>query len=56
MEGRQLEFALNLNKEYGYDIAEELLQISREMVKISTPELLEKIEFYKVLNSQFNID
>ena len=55
-QGRQYEYALNLNKEYGYNIAEELLQISREMVKISTPELLEKIEYYKVLNSEFNID
>ncbi|MCH9716335.1 MAG: recombination protein NinG [Gammaproteobacteria bacterium] len=55
-QGRQYEYALNLNKEYGYDIAEELLQISRETVKISTPELLEKIEYYKVLNKGFNID
>jgi|TARA_R110001592_G_scaffold206108_2_gene456847 hypothetical protein len=55
-QGRQYEYALNLNKEYGYNIAEELLQISRETVKISTPELQEKIEYYKVLNNQFNID
>lgn len=55
-QGRQYEFALNLNKEYGYEISEELLQLSRETVKISTPELLEKIEYYKVLNNEFNID
>ena len=55
-QGRQYEYALNLNNEDGYNIAEELLQISRETVKISTPELQEKIEYYKVLNNQFNID
>jgi len=55
-QGRNYEFALNLNKEYGYDIAQELLQLSRETVKFSNPDLLEKIEYYKVLNSEFNID
>ena len=55
-QGKQYEFALNLNKEYGYKIAEELLQLSRETVKFSNPELLEKIEYYKVLNKAFNID
>lgn len=55
-QGRSYEFALHLNKEYGYDIAQELLQISRETVKFSNAELLEKIEYYKVLNKGFNID
>tara|TARA_R110000824_G_scaffold300622_1_gene488634 strand:+ start:1338 stop:1742 length:405 start_codon:yes stop_codon:yes gene_type:complete len=55
-QGKQYEFALNLNKEYGYKIAEELLQLSRETVKFSTPDLEEKIEYYKVLNKAFKID
>ena len=33
-----------------------LLQLSRETVKFSTPELEEKIEYYKVLNNSFKID
>ena len=55
-QGRSYEFSLNLNKEYGYEISLELLQLSKETVKISNPELLEKIEYYKVLNKAFNID
>tara|TARA_R100001460_G_scaffold49908_1_gene88207 strand:+ start:89 stop:223 length:135 start_codon:yes stop_codon:yes gene_type:complete len=40
---------MNLNKEYGYDKAAELLQQSREIVKHTDLELLEKIEYYKGL-------
>jgi len=55
-QGKNYEFALNLNKEYGYEIALEILQISRETVKFTTQELIEKTEYYKVLNKAFNID
>jgi len=54
-QGRSYEFSLNLNKEYGYEISLELLQLSKETVKISNPELIEKTEYYKVLNKAFNI-
>tara|TARA_R100000231_G_scaffold60251_3_gene49263 strand:+ start:257 stop:697 length:441 start_codon:yes stop_codon:yes gene_type:complete len=45
--GRQLEFALNLNKEYGYDIAEELLIESKKIIKQSDQDLLELINLYQ---------
>lgn len=45
--GQQYIFAQNLNKEFGYDKADELLQQSRKIVKHTDAELLEKIEFYK---------
>ena len=38
---------MNLNKEFGYDKAAELLQQSREIVKHTDAELLEKIEYFK---------
>lgn len=44
--GQQYIFAQNLNSEFGYDKAAELLQQSRQTVKHTTPELLEKIEYY----------
>jgi len=44
--GQNYIFAMNLNKEFGYDKADELLTKSREIVKHSTPELLDKIEYY----------
>jgi len=47
--GQNYLFAMNLNKEYGYDKAAELLQQSREIVKHTDLELLEKIEYYKGL-------
>lgn len=45
--GQQYIFAQNLNKEFGYDKADELLQQSRKIVKHTDAELLEKIEYYK---------
>lgn len=47
--GQAYIFSQNLNKEYGYDKAAELLQQSREIVKHTDLELLEKIEYYKSL-------
>jgi len=46
-QGRQYQFALNLNKEYGYDIAQELLQESKKAVKLSNDDLISLINRYK---------
>ena len=45
--GRQYVFALNLNKEYGYNIAEELLIESKKIIKQSDQDLLDLIDDYK---------
>ncbi len=45
--GRQYVFALNLNKEYGYNIAEELLIESKKIIKQSDQDLLDLIDEYK---------
>jgi len=45
--GRQYIFAMNLNKEYGYNIAEELLIESKKIIKQSDQDLLDLIEQYK---------
>ena len=45
--GQNYLFAMNLNKEFGYDKAAELLQQSRQIVKHTDAELLEKIEYFK---------
>ena len=45
--GRQFLFALNLNKEYGYNIAEELLIESKKIIKQSDLDLLLLIDKYK---------
>ena len=46
-QGRQYQFAINLNKEYGYDIAQELLDQSRGTAKFSNDDLLSLINRYK---------
>jgi hypothetical protein len=46
-QGRQYQFAINLNKEYGYDIAEELLKESRKTAKFSNDDLLALINRYE---------
>jgi len=46
-QGRQYQFALNLNKEYGYDIAQELLQESKKAIKLSNDDLISLINRYK---------
>ena len=46
-QGKQYEFALNLNKEYGYNIAEELLLESKKTEKLSNDELISLINRYK---------
>jgi len=45
--GRQYVFAMNLNKEYGYNIAEELLIESKKIIKQSDQDLLDLIDEYK---------
>tara|TARA_R110002110_G_scaffold295754_1_gene509785 strand:+ start:493 stop:888 length:396 start_codon:yes stop_codon:yes gene_type:complete len=45
--GRQYVFALNLNKEYGYNIAEELLIESKKIIKQSDQDLVDLIDEYK---------
>ena len=47
--GQNYIFAMNLNKEYGYDIAAELLQQSRQLIKQTDFELEELINKYKCL-------
>lgn len=44
--GRQLEFALNLNREYGYDIANELLIESKKIIKQTDHDLIDLIDLY----------
>lgn len=44
--GQNYLFAMNLNKEFGYDIADELLQKSRQTIKQADFELIELIEHY----------
>jgi hypothetical protein len=46
-QGKQYQFALNLNKEYGYNIAEELLLESKKTVKLSNDDLVSLINRYK---------
>jgi hypothetical protein len=45
--GQNYIFAMNLNKEYGYDIAAELLQKSRQLIKQTDYELEDLIKRYK---------
>lgn len=45
--GQNYIFAMNLNKEYGYDIAAELLQRSRQIIKQTDYELEDLIKRYK---------
>ena len=47
--GQNYIFAMNLNKEYGYDKAAELLQKSRQTIKQTDFELVELIEKYQGL-------
>ena len=47
--GQQYVFAQNLNKEFGYDKADELLQKSRQTIKQLDFELIELIDKYKSL-------
>ena len=47
--GQNYIFAMNLNKEFGYDKAQELLQKSRESIKHFDYELIELIDKYKLL-------
>tara|TARA_R100000963_G_C4590723_1_gene68007 strand:- start:111 stop:515 length:405 start_codon:yes stop_codon:yes gene_type:complete len=45
--GKQYQFAINLNKEYGYNIAEKLLHESRKTAKFSNDELVSLINRYE---------
>jgi hypothetical protein len=47
--GQQYVFAQNLNKEFGYDKADELLQKSRETIKQADFELIDLIKHYESL-------
>mgnify|MGYP001231109364 CR=1 FL=1 len=47
--GQNYIFAMNLNEEFGYDIASELLIKSRETIKQADFELIELYEKYKLL-------
>ena len=53
-QGQQYQFAINLNKEYNYDIAKELLKKSKETVKYSISDLEEMVEKYKNLLEKEN--
>ena len=52
--GQQYIFAQNLNKEFGYDKAAELLQKSRQLIKQADFELIELIDHYKSLVDSFS--
>jgi len=47
--GQNYIFAMNLNKEFGYDIASELLIKSKKILKLSNDELISLITKYKNL-------
>ena len=47
--GQNYIFAMNLNKEYGYNIAEELLIESKKTIKQSDQDLIDLINKYKSL-------
>ena len=45
--GESYIFGVNLNKEYGYDIADELLRESKKIIKQSDQDLLDLINSYQ---------
>tara|TARA_R110002020_G_scaffold183274_2_gene379404 strand:+ start:122 stop:529 length:408 start_codon:yes stop_codon:yes gene_type:complete len=47
--GEQYKYGLELQKEYGKNLPEELLTMSRQIVKFSNDDLLDKINRYKQL-------
>lgn len=47
--GEQYIFGINLDKQYGKDTAIQLNQASRQIVKLSNQDLLDKIEYYKTV-------
>lgn len=47
--GEQYKYGLELKKEYGEDLPEELLTMSRQIVKFSNDDLLDMINRYKQL-------
>jgi hypothetical protein len=51
-QGRQYEFALNLQKKYGDNVAEDLLIKSRTTVKYSNDDLENMIIYYNNLLNQ----
>lgn len=51
--GEQFIFGENLDKVYGEGTSHQLLQESRTSVKLSNPDLLERIEYYKSINKTF---
>ncbi len=52
--GQNYIFAMNLNKEFGYDIASDLLRKSKQIVKLSNDDLLSLINKYKNLVEELN--
>jgi len=48
--GEQFQFGINLDKKYGEGTAEQLLNKSRGIVKLSNVDLTEMIEYYKNIN------
>lgn len=51
--GEQFVFGENLDRVYGEGTSHQLLQESRTVVKLSNPDLVEKIEYYKAMNKTF---
>lgn len=47
--GEQYIFGINLDKQYGEDTATKLNQASKQIVKLSNEDLLDKIEHYKII-------
>tara|TARA_R100000781_G_scaffold10857_1_gene10134 strand:+ start:638 stop:1042 length:405 start_codon:yes stop_codon:yes gene_type:complete len=52
--GQNYIFAMNLNKEFGYDIASELLIKSKQISKLSNDEMISLINKYKNLVEELN--
>tara|TARA_R100001463_G_C3402633_1_gene208203 strand:- start:19 stop:423 length:405 start_codon:yes stop_codon:yes gene_type:complete len=53
-QGRQYQFSINLNKEYGYDVAQELLIESKKTKKYTNDELIDLENRYKILVDYMN--
>lgn len=51
--GEQFLFGENLDKVYGEGTAHQLLQESRQVVKLSNVDLLDKLKYYQEINSTF---
>ena len=53
--GEQYIFGINLDKDFGDGTADSLHEVSRQVVKFSNDDLLEKLEYYKQQIKNFSL-